>query len=239
MCSSPAAGMLRASRPRAVARVATSAARRELGSLPEGWSKSVWTEGPAAASLAWEENLTWIERLVSPQEQDCLLQDVQRPLRRRRYQASHWDGVIDQYREIGLALPRWSEESRGIIEEKVLPRLPQVARPLLDPHVLDLDGDGAIYPHVDNVDFSGEFVAGLSLLSTAVMRLTPADGTREGAIWLKLAPGSFYVLRGQLRYAWKHEILGRAESIFMGKPVPRERRVSLLFRDANDADPPF
>lgn len=210
-----------------------------MGTLPDAWLGSVSIEGPAAAALAWDDSLTWIERLVSPKEQGRLLQDVQGPLKRRRYQASHWDGVIDQYREIGLALPRWSAESRGIIERKVIPRLPGVDRALLDPHVLDLNEDGAIYPHVDNVAFSGEFVAGLSLLSTAVMRLTPSDGTRDGTICIKLIPGSLYVLRGELRYAWKHEILSSAESVFMGETVTRQRRVSLLFRDANEADAPF
>jgi hypothetical protein len=41
----------------------------------------------------------------------------------------------------------------------------------LQVHVLDLHPEGYILPHVDSIKFSGGVVAGLSLLSTSIMRL--------------------------------------------------------------------
>ncbi|CAN0326924.1 unnamed protein product, partial [Phaeothamnion confervicola] len=38
-------------------------------------------------------------------------------------------------------------------------------------HAIDLAPEGFIKPHVDSVKFSGRVVAGLSLVSAAVMRL--------------------------------------------------------------------
>ena len=43
-------------------------------------------------------------------------------------------------------------------------------------HAIDLAADGALDAHVDSVKFSGGLVAGLSLLSDAIMRLRPAGG---------------------------------------------------------------
>jgi alkylated DNA repair protein alkB homolog 7 len=47
---------------------------------------------------------------------------------------------------------------------------------------------------------------------------------------LLLEPRSLYVLRGEARYKYTHQIL--PESVpFAGRPVQRDRRISLIFRD--------
>ena len=119
-------------------------------------------------------------------------------------------------------------------------------------HAIDLHQDGDLNAHVDSVRFSGNLVAGLSLLSDAIMRLKPSvcdsssslNDNLEGAssnntmesseyIDLLLPRRSLYVLSGMSRYGFSHELLPSG-SIFHGTttPIQRDRRISIIFRDA-------
>ena len=87
---------------------------------------------------------------------------------------------------------------------------------------------------MDSVKFSGGFVAGVSLLSAAIMTLERADaGAARAAdtVRLLLPPRSLYVLSGAARFEFTHRIGG---GTFRGAPVERGRRISLIFRDAKD-----
>ncbi len=107
-------------------------------------------------------------------------------------------------------------------------------------HVLDLQPEpsGRIDNHVDSVKFSGEVVAGLSLLSPAVMRLR--HETSDRVVDLFLPERSLYILSGESRYNWGHAIVSREGATgepgfrpvtFRGHPVTRGRRISIIFRD--------
>lgn len=107
-------------------------------------------------------------------------------------------------------------------------------------HAIDLKHDGDLKPHVDSVRFSGGMVAGISLLSSSIMRLRPgADVGRnpeEGVVDLLLPPLSLYVLTGVSRYQYAHELLPTG-SVFEASDgttteVEREQRFSIIFRDA-------
>lgn len=68
-------------------------------------------------------------------------------------------------------------------------------------------------PHVDSIKFSGDMIAGISLLSTRTMVLSPEGDPASSRdpvadIALRLPPRSLYVLRGKYRYDYRHEILG-------------------------------
>jgi len=108
-------------------------------------------------------------------------------------------------------------------------------------HAIDLKRDGALNPHVDSVRFSGYLVAGLSLLSSGIMRLKPAatgeddddddnnsdddNGTaagaaitttaKEGHVDLLLPPRSLYALTGVGRYGYSHELLPDASTFWL------------------------
>jgi len=132
-------------------------------------------------------------------------------------------------------------------------------------HGIDLKKEGQLTAHVDSVRYSGLIVAGLSLLSSSIMRLRPAaeynnndDGTAgkqhlyepkaseaqdDRHVDLYLPPRSLYVLSGVSRYEYTHELLpdgsafemlssagGAADTI----AVPRDRRISVIFRDAKE-----
>ena len=113
-------------------------------------------------------------------------------------------------------------------------------------HVLDLHSKGYISPHVDSVRHGGKSVCGVSLLSPSVMRLNQSvpeeynlgesnkgrdEDINTHKIDLYLPPNSLYILSGPTRFEYTHEILKDEESFFRGKVVPRDRRISLIFRD--------
>lgn len=111
----------------------------------------------------------------------------------------------------------------------------------------------ALVPHVDSIKFSGKLIAGLSLLSTRIMRLAPADhnflsssgssafhdtespSPPQDIIELLLPPGSLYILTGPLRFDYTHEILGNessGNSSSGSSSFPAcERRISIVLRD--------
>jgi alkylated DNA repair protein alkB homolog 7 len=107
-------------------------------------------------------------------------------------------------------------------------------------HAIDLKQDGELKAHIDSVRFSGGMVAGVSLLSSSIMRLRPgADAGRdpnEGFVDLLLPPLSLYVLTGVSRYQYAHELLptGSTFTAHDGTMTDVERlhRLSIIFRDA-------
>jgi alkylated DNA repair protein alkB homolog 7 len=101
-------------------------------------------------------------------------------------------------------------------------------------HAIDLHETGALNAHVDSVRFSGNVVAGLSLLTSSIMRFSLADATK-GSIDLWLPPRSLYVMSGVSRFDYKHELLPSG-GLFKGAPVERGRRLSIIFRDAKVRD---
>ena len=102
-------------------------------------------------------------------------------------------------------------------------------------HGIDLKVDGELNAHVDSVKFSGDLIAGLSLLSPSIMRLKPAQddylsddadeyrskasstssssaseaNNEDGQGWvdLYLPARSLYALTGVGRYRYSHELL--------------------------------
>lgn len=105
--------------------------------------------------------------------------------------------AIHGYRETERL--NWNEENK-----KILNRVKQFAfetftaqdntNLLNHIHILDLHEDGYIKPHVDAVRFCGNTIAGICLLSDAVMRLTnEKDKSKHGLALLKRR--CLYVMR--------------------------------------------
>jgi alkylated DNA repair protein alkB homolog 7 len=171
---------------------------------------------------------------------------------RKRRAKEHWDAVIVKYREFtildddpGLFLPFQTtvfDPIRTLILEKHLVHRGADDVKWLPPHAIDLHRDGGILAHVDSTRFSGDVVCGLSLKSTCIMRLRPAgeDGKPDpqqldNYVDLLLEPRSLYVLQGDGRYKYTHEIMV-TNSVFNingDKPrlVSRDPRLSIIFRD--------
>ncbi|XP_004632847.1 alpha-ketoglutarate-dependent dioxygenase alkB homolog 7, mitochondrial isoform X2 [Octodon degus] len=189
---------------------------------------SGWVRGSGSALLSRLKDVAVVRPgFLSKDEEATMSREVEPELRRRRYQYDHWDAAIHGFRETEKS--RWSEASQAILQ-----RVQEAAfgpgQTLLSPiHVLDLEPQGYIKPHVDSVKFCGATIAGLSLLSPSVMRLVH---TQEPGQWLELLlePGSLYILRDSARYDFSHEILRDEESFFGEHRVPRGRRISVICR---------
>ncbi|XP_028906373.1 alpha-ketoglutarate-dependent dioxygenase alkB homolog 7, mitochondrial isoform X3 [Ornithorhynchus anatinus] len=172
-------------------------ARREAGG-----SEPNWVRGSGQAVLARLRASAVVQPdFLSLEEEETLSRELEPQLRRRRYQFDHWDAAIHGFRETEKS--RWSEPSRAILQrvraaafDPDQPQLPLV-------HVLDLDQSGYIKPHVDSIKFCGSTIAGLSLLSTSVMRLVDSHDPQQ---WLELLleRRSLYILRRIFALAQSH-----------------------------------
>ncbi|RHZ29610.1 hypothetical protein DYB37_011514 [Aphanomyces astaci] len=199
------------------------------------------------ATLVWND-LQVMQDVLTLDEERLLADEAAALLRRRRYEVNHWDQVIVNFKEMETV--KWSQgtvlrtqfqihipvgslssriEAADILARvRTLPILPQDLEYFPPVHVIDLAEAGYIKPHVDSIKFSGQVVAGLNLLSPAVMRFQEEHG--DNRIDLLLPRRSFYCMRGGVRYRYTHEILPGVQH-FQGQPVERTRRISIMIRD--------
>eukprot|EP00533_Pseudo-nitzschia_delicatissima_P002838 CAMPEP_0116110188 /NCGR_PEP_ID=MMETSP0327-20121206/17771_1 /TAXON_ID=44447 /ORGANISM="Pseudo-nitzschia delicatissima, Strain B596" /LENGTH=259 /DNA_ID=CAMNT_0003603321 /DNA_START=80 /DNA_END=859 /DNA_ORIENTATION=+ len=211
------------------------------------------------APAVWKPESVAVYPDMVTEEQAQAISDelLSKRMRRRRYEQGHWDSVITHYREIEL-LDLHELLLQGRQEELPIAKaLGDIQRHLhqnhgtpttkwLPCHAIDLRKDGELRAHVDSVRFSGHIVAGLSLLSPAIMRLRPKEedqqqqqqqeeegAEEEGFVDIFLPPKSLYVLTGIGRYETSHELLPDG-SMFRNKAVNRDQRLSIIFRDAKD-----
>jgi alkylated DNA repair protein alkB family protein 7 len=185
---------------------------------------------------------------ITDKEGDSLVQDIAARMKRRRYEKGHWDAVITDYKEVEL----FEHDSLGTESQVAIERVRQQlihdgyvngdTVQWLPCHAIDLKRDGELKAHVDSIKFSGDVVAGISLLSSCIMRLKPDEGGKDnkaaesGWVDLLLPPLSLYVLSGFSRYQYSHELLP-CGSIFEQScgsqvTVERDHRLSVIFRDA-------
>ncbi|XP_067320089.1 alpha-ketoglutarate-dependent dioxygenase alkB homolog 7, mitochondrial [Anolis sagrei] len=216
------------------------------GFAAAGW-RALLCAGPAGETQPWPPSLgkAWasnealwrrlraggasvVPGFLSEEEEALLVAELEPQLKRRRYEEEHWDGAIHKYRETEKS--HWSKESHEILQRVRDAALPPGVPQLTQVHVLDLAKTGYIKPHVDSVKFCGCTIAGLSLLSSSVMRLVHEQNPQD-CLDLLLERRSLYILRGPARYEFTHEILKDEESFFDGRKVPRERRISVICRN--------
>jgi alkylated DNA repair protein alkB family protein 7 len=184
-------------------------------------------------------------------EEAALSSECDSFLRRLDYESGHWDGVISNYKEVqrDIRSPSLSAASQAVLR-RAQAAFPAGARnggaPLPFFHALELAEGGSISAHVDSIKFSGGVVAGLCLLSDAVMVLTPDTDGAAGAAGTQAAPAApevrlllprrcFYTLTDEARYAWAHAVPAGAAATFRGAAVKRGRRLSIMLRDALEA----
>jgi alkylated DNA repair protein alkB family protein 7 len=169
-----------------------------------------------------QSSFTVINNYVTEKEEEELMKEVDTSFKRRKYQYSHWDGVITGYRETEKA--NWSHP----VCQSVIDRLHGNANdsPV---HVLDLASDGFIRPHIDSVKFCGDTISSISLLSDSIMKLTHHINKDKWILAL-LPRYSLYIMKGLVRYEYAHEILPDHLSNFNGHHIPRSRRVSIISR---------
>jgi len=174
-----------------------------------------------------------VERyFISEKEEQSLLGEVERYMKRLRYEYDHWDNAIHGFRE--TEKKAWNEDNSAILQRVKDLAFPTHASPIAYVHVLDIAKEGYIKPHVDSVRFCGSTIAGLCLLSPAVMRLA-LEAQPDRFADVLLPRRCLYVMKDAARFDYTHEVLKPKDSFFMGQEVPRDRRISIICR--NEPDP--
>ncbi|KAM3925438.1 alpha-ketoglutarate-dependent dioxygenase alkB homolog 7, mitochondrial [Leptodactylus fuscus] len=214
------------SRPRALALVVSGLRARchHAAPLPHNQISSSSPSVLSQLSLG----LTLQPDFITAEEEAGLCRELEPVLRKKRYESGHWDDAIHGFREVERL--HWSPESSTVIQRVRDKAFPPGENQLSLVHVLDLQKDGYIKPHVDSIKFCGSTIAGICLLSDSVMRLVSVDNPEERADLL-LPRRCLYIMSGVARYNFTHEILRGEESFFNGVPVPRERRISVICRN--------
>ncbi|GFN80155.1 alpha-ketoglutarate-dependent dioxygenase alkb homolog 7, mitochondrial-like protein [Plakobranchus ocellatus] len=148
---------------------------------------------------------------LNEKEEEALFIEVEKYMKRLRYEFDHWDNAIHGYRE--TEKKEWNDENMKVLNRvKDLAFTPSVA-PLAYVHVLDIAKEGYIKPHVDAVRFCGDTITGMCLLSSCVMRLAlESDSTNYADVYLPRR--SLYIMRGRARYDFTHEVLKDDQSYF-------------------------
>jgi alkylated DNA repair protein alkB family protein 7 len=181
----------------------------------------------------------YAEECLTTKDEKVLLDAFEKPLRRRKYEGSHWDDVISKYKEIQVEEAAYGPDVSSIIEKckTLIARFVNKDIIFLPPHVIDLAADGRISAHVDSIKFSGDFIAGFSLLSSRVLRLEKQQDITQAtprSYELRLEPRSMYILHGPLRYDFSHAVLGTQDTpriANLAHNLSIERRLSLMLRD--------
>ncbi|XP_063787207.1 alpha-ketoglutarate-dependent dioxygenase alkB homolog 7, mitochondrial isoform X2 [Pseudophryne corroboree] len=123
--------------------------------------------------------LTIQQDFISPEEETALCGELEPVLRKKRYESGHWDEAIHGFREIERL--HWSPGCSALLQRVRDKAFTPEESQLALVHVLDLQKEGYIKPHVDSVKFCGSTIAGLCLLSCSVMRLVSVDNADERA----------------------------------------------------------
>ena len=246
---------MRAARARPLRRAAAA-----LSTLAASGAAEALIQAPFPLPPAF--GLTILPAFISEEEEGALDAHCAAALSRRPWEASHFDAVIQHYREAQLPLARLPRVAAAAIaraQAAFPPAGGAVGRHMDALHALELAPRGAIAPHVDSVKFSGGVVAGLCLRSEALLELT-VDAGAEGdgraptaAAWAARAGGGggsgsaqpaplqvtallprrcLYILTGEARYGWAHAIPLGGE--WQGRSVVRSARgrLSIILRDA-------
>ena len=164
------------------------------------------------------------KNFISQIDESSIVNEVNKQLMRRKYNTGHWDGAIVLYRE--LEKNEWNRENTLIMDRFQRHVFDHPSSCLSATHVLDLHENGYIKPHIDSIQFCGELVCGISLLSDAVMRLQLDN---DNYVNVHLPRLSLYILSHNIRYKYTHEILPNP-SVILDKSVFRTRRITLMKR---------
>ena len=159
--------------------------------------------------------------VISKQEEENLTKEIDSLFKYTKYDASHYDKVINHYREKQVL--KFSMFTNQLVMERIYALLKRELKlnEFEIPHVIDLfPNTGVIDKHVDSVKYGGSTVSGLSLLSDRVMRLMDFPETDDSYVDVTIPRRSLYYLRNDARYKMSHAI-----------PSNSDRRISIIFRD--------
>uniref|UniRef100_A0AAR5Q0J6 Alpha-ketoglutarate-dependent dioxygenase AlkB-like domain-containing protein n=1 Tax=Dendroctonus ponderosae TaxID=77166 RepID=A0AAR5Q0J6_DENPD len=90
-----------------------------------------------------------LNNFLSEAEETCLMNELDPYMNKLRYEFDHWDDAIHGYRETERL--QWNEENTKILDRVRKIAFPPDVAPIKFVHILDLDKNGWIKPHIDAV----------------------------------------------------------------------------------------
>jgi len=183
------------SAPWRLARRATSTSAADGADLQDTANPLVRATPAALPDVGDGQHVFVAPDFVTEDEEARLLAEATRRLQRMPYEAGHFDQVIHHYREL-LGFKHISSESAAVLARGEAATRERCGNDpafrFLPVHILDLRADGYIQPHLDA--YCGRCVAGVSLGSESVMRLTRPDRP-DAVVDLLLPRRSYYCLQ--------------------------------------------
>jgi len=178
-----------------LARRAASTATADVVDLQDTANSLVRATPAALPDVGDGQHVFVTPEFITEDEEARLLAEATRRLQRMPYEAGHFDQVIHHYREL-LGFKHISPECAAVLARGEATTRERCGNDpafgFLPVHILDLRADGYIQPHLDA--YCGRCVAGVSLGSESVMRLTRPD--RPNAVVDLLLPRrSYYCLQ--------------------------------------------
>ncbi|CAF0974256.1 unnamed protein product [Rotaria sordida] len=198
-------------------------------SLKSNPSNIIYSSQKVADLLQKQSNCLQIfDNYLTDNENNNFLKEIDGYMKRKRYEYSHWDNAIHGYRESERS--EWTPENQQVLSHIRQLAFDDPTQTLVHVHVLDIAKDGYIKPHIDAIRYCGTTIAGLSLLSSCVMRFVHKDD-KTLSIDVLLKPKSLYIIKNIIRFDFTHEILKDQESYFNNIHIPRNRRLSIICRN--------
>jgi hypothetical protein len=194
-----------------------------------------------------ELGLSVVENVVDERTEQTMLSEVDARLAKLDYAPTHFDGVITGYREFSMV----NEHAEHPFCASVLDTLRHRFFGDVDSlqcHVLDYLPRGRVFKHVDNVEFAGELLVGVSLGSATLMRFTSVDDDGRSLCELMIPPRSAYTMRQSGRFEWTHETpphdVDERRAFYADSPfdsewiesaiqLPSARRVAFILRQVH------
>ncbi|CAF3843435.1 unnamed protein product, partial [Rotaria sordida] len=162
-------------------------------SLKSNPSNIIYSSQKVADLLQKQSNCLQIfDNYLTDNENNNFLKEIDGYMKRKRYEYSHWDNAIHGYRESERS--EWTPENQQVLSHIRQLAFDDPTQTLVHVHVLDIAKDGYIKPHIDAIRYCGTTIAGLSLLSSCVMRFVHKDD-KTLSIDVLLKPKSLYIIK--------------------------------------------
>lgn len=110
------------------------------------------------------------KEFISEAEEALLVGELSRKLKSMRWSDGHFDDKICNYREFCISDLTAYPVLNDVIQTRIAALME--GRKLLPIHILELRKDGYIKPHIDNHNYSGKIIAGLSLKQDSLLTLS-------------------------------------------------------------------
>jgi alkylated DNA repair dioxygenase AlkB len=131
-------------------------------------------------------------------------------------------------KEVAKEFPDFARKLVGIIKEKIKfqdEKDSDFSQCLVNKYV---DNQG-IAAHIDALTF-GKYICCFTIGNGANLRFSKGKGEGDDFFDLYTEPNSLYVMSGEARYSWKHEMKKLKFDVVNNKKIKRGERISVTFR---------